>query len=58
MIIATQNNAIKTNIIKAKIDNMQQNFKCWLCKDRDETVNNIIGKCKRLAQKEYKNVHD
>ena len=32
---------------------MQQNSKCRLCGDRDETVNHIINKYSKLAQKEY-----
>ena len=50
-----QNNAIRTNYIKAKIDKTQQNSKCGLCDDRDETINHIISK---LALKEYKIRHD
>ena len=34
LLIAAQNNAIKTNYIKARIDKMQQNSKCRLCGDR------------------------
>ena len=37
LLIAAQNNAIKTNYIKAKIDNKQQNIDCRLCGERDET---------------------
>ena len=32
----------------------QQNSRCRLCKDRDETINHIISECSKLAQKEYK----
>ena len=56
--IATQNNAIRTNHIKARIDKTQQNSKCRLCGDRDETINHIISECSKLAQKEYKARHD
>ena len=56
--IAAQDNAIKTNHIKAKIDKTQQNSKCRLCGDRDETINPIISECSKLAQKEYKVRHD
>ena len=34
---------------------MQQNSKCRLCDDRDETINH---ECIKLAQKEYKTTHD
>ena len=56
--IAAQNNAIRTNHIKARIDKMQQNSKCTLCGDRDETINHIISECSKLALKEYKSRHD
>ena len=54
LLIAAQDNAIRTNHIKARIDKMQQNSKCRLCGDRDETINHIISECSKLAQKEYK----
>ena len=58
LLIAAQNNAIRTNQIKVRIDKTQQNSKCKLCGDRDETINHIISKCSKLAQKEYKTRHD
>ena len=54
----TENNAIKTNYIKAKIDNTQQNSICRLYGDRDKMIIHIISKCSKLAQKEYKTRHD
>ena len=47
---AAPNNAIRTNHIKARIDKTQQNSKCTLCGDRDETINHIISECSRLTQ--------
>ena len=55
--IAGQNNAIRTNHIKTRIDKTQQNSECRLCGDRDETINHIISECSKLAQKEYKTRH-
>ena len=55
---AAQDNVIITNHIKVRIDKSQQNNKCRLCGDRDETINHIISKCSKLAQKEYKTRHD
>ncbi len=43
LLIVAQNNVIRTNQIKAKIDKTQQNSKCRLCGDRDETINHIIS---------------
>ena len=57
-LIAAQNNAVRTNHIKARIDKTQQNSKCRLCGDRDETINHIISECRKLARKEYKTRHD
>ena len=56
--MAAQNSAIRTNHIKARIDKTQQNSKCRLFGDRDETINHIIIECSKLAQKEYKARHD
>ena len=58
LLIAEQDNAVRTNHIKARIDKTQQNSKCRLCGDRDETINHIISECSKLAQKEYKTRHD
>ena len=58
LLIAAENNAIRTNHIKARIDKTQQNSKCTLCGDRDETINPIISEYSKLAQKEYKTRYD
>ena len=58
LLIAAQDNAIRTNHIKVRIDKTQQNSKCRLCGDRDETINHIMSECSKLAQKEYKARHD
>ena len=55
--MATQNSSIRTNHIKARIDNTQQNSKCRLCSDRDETIYYIISEWSKLVQ-EYKARHD
>ena len=53
LLIAAQNNAVRTNHIKSRIDKTQQNSKCRLCGDKDETINHIISECSKLAEKEY-----
>ena len=58
LLIAAQDNAVRINHIKARIDKTPQNSKCGLCGDRDETINHIISECSKLAQKEYKTRHD
>ena len=58
LLIAAQINATRTNHIKTRIDKTQHNSRCRLCGDRDETINHIISKCRKLAQKGYKTRHD
>ena len=57
LLIAAQNNAIRTNHIKVRIDKAQQNSRDWLCGDRDETINHT-NECSKLAQRKYKTRHD
>ena len=58
LLIAAEDNAVRTNHIKARIDKTQQNSKCRRCGDRDQTINLIISECRKLAQKGYKTRHD
>ena len=58
LILAAQEQSLRTNAIKAKIDRSQENSLCRLCKKSDETVRHIVSGCSRLAQKEYKRRHD
>ena len=58
LLIAAQDNDIRSNHIKARIDKTQQNSKCRLYGDREETINHIISECSKLTQKEYKARHD
>ena len=58
LLIAAQDNVIRTNHTKEIIDKTQQNSKCRLYGDRDETINHIISGCSKLAQKEYTARHD
>ena len=39
ILLVAQNNVIRTNHIKARMDKMQQNSRCRLCSDRDEIMN-------------------
>ena len=51
LLIAAQNNVLRTNYVKAKIDMTQQNSRYRLCDDRDKTINHIISESSKLAQK-------
>ena len=40
----------RTPYIKVKIDNTQQNSKCKLCGDKDETVNHMMSESTKGVQ--------
>ena len=58
LLIAAQNNAVRNNHMKVRIDKTQQNSKYRLCGDKDEIINRIINECWKSAQKEWKTRHD
>ena len=58
LIMAAQEQAIRTNVIKAKIDKTQEESKCRMCGRVDETVNHVLSECSKMAQTEYKRRHD
>ena len=58
LIIAAQDQALRTNYRKAKIEKSTNDPKCRLCKQRDETVSHIVSECSKIAQTEYKGRHD
>ena len=57
MIVAAQNQSIRTKLVKEKIDKSQQNTLCRLCNEADESIN-VVSDCSKLVQKEYKRRHD
>ena len=58
LIVAAQNQSIRTNLVKAKIDKSQKDTLCRLCKKTDESIDHVVSGCSKLAQKEYKRRHD
>ena len=56
--MATQNQSIRTNLVKAKIDKSSGNSVCRVCRKADESIDNIVSGCSKLAPKEYKRKHD
>ena len=57
-ICAAQEQALRTNYTKNKIDKTSDNPLCRMCGEKMETVQHIICECKKLAQREYKRRHD
>ncbi|XP_053147207.1 uncharacterized protein LOC128342972 [Hemicordylus capensis] len=58
LILAAQEQALRTNAIRAKVEKSTTNIKCHLCKEADETVDHLISCCKKIAQTDYKQRHD
>ena len=57
-ICAAQEQALKTNYSKNKIDGTSENPLCRMFGKRGETKQHIICECKKLVQHEYKRRHD
>ena len=53
MIMAAQDQALRTKGIKRVIDNQNVSAKCRMCGEGDETVSHIVSECTKLAQKQY-----
>ena len=58
LIVAAQNQSIRTNLVKAQIDKSQGDSLCRVCRKVDESIDHIVSGCSKLAQKEYKRRHD
>ncbi|XP_067126490.1 uncharacterized protein [Centruroides vittatus] len=58
LILAAQEQAIRTNAIKTKIEKSADDPTCRLCKEADETIDHILSCCKKIAQTDYKQRHN
>ena len=58
LIVAAQNQSIRTNLVKARIDKSQGDSLYRMCRKVDESIDHIVNGCNKLAQKEYKSRHD
>ena len=58
LIIAAQDQALRTNYRKAKVEKSTNISMCRLCKEKEETVSHIVSECAKIAQTEYKKRHD
>ena len=55
IIMAAQEQALRTRNIRKAIDKEKISGMCRMCGEREETVAHIVSECKKLAQNEYKN---
>ena len=59
MLMAAQDQALRTNIIRSKIDKQDISPGCRMCGKRDETIAHLVAECEILAQNQYKKLrHD
>ena len=58
LIVAAQNQSIRTNLVKAKFDKSHGDSLCRVCRKVDESIDHTVSGCIKLAQKEYKRRHD
>mgnify|MGYP001795220445 CR=1 FL=1 len=57
LITAAQDQALRTNVIKAKCEKQYQSPLCRMCVAKDETRSHLICECSKLAQLHYKHWH-
>ena len=57
-LLAAQDQALRINAIKAKIDKPIHNSQCQLCKVKEETINHLASACSKIAQTDYKERHN
>ena len=55
--MATQNQSIRTNLVKEKIERSQGDSPCRVRRKLDESIDHIVSGCSKLAQKKYKKRH-
>ena len=53
-----QDEAIRANYVKAAIGRSQEDPKCRMCKQNNETISHFVSGFPKLEQKEYKKRHD
>ena len=53
-VMAAQDQAIRTNAIKARIDKTSSDSKCGLCKVKEKTIDHLVSSCSKIAQTDYK----
>ena len=58
LIVAAQNKSLRTNVVKARIDQNQGYSLCRVCRKVDQSIDHIVSGCIKLAQKEYKRRQD
>ena len=50
LVMATQEQALITNLVKAKIDKSQEDSRCRMCSNADESINHHLSECSKMTQ--------
>ena len=58
LIMAAQEQVVRTNLVNPKIDKTQEGSTCSMCGKADERINHLLSECSKMAQKQYKRRHD
>ena len=58
LIVTAQNQGIRINLVRAKIDKSKGDSLCRVCRKVEKSIDHIVSGCSKLAQKEYKRRHD
>ena len=54
LIVAAQNQSIRTNLVKAKIDKSQKDTLWRLCKKADESIDHVVSDVANLHRRNIK----
>ena len=57
LIMAAQEQAFRTNLVKAKIDKSQEDSKCRMCGKADESINHRFSECSECFKWMGKKIH-
>ena len=58
LLTAAQDQALRTNVMKARIEGANVSPLCRMCGEREETVFHLVCECSKMAQTDYKGRHD
>ena len=50
LVVAAQNQSIRINLVKAKIDKIQGDSLCRVCRKVDESIDHIVSGYSKLAK--------
>ena len=58
LIMAAQEQALRTNLVKAKLDKSQEDSMGRMCGKADESISHLLSECSKLSQEEYIRRHN